>query len=360
MGFTVEPAEIGAFEQLVERQYEHTLKAAQYVSFNCDVPGGEKGLLNEIWSSTDEVKKQVMTSVSKMGGLARASAIELGRTAEYYRGTDRREAERLDRTYPGPSLPRPPVSVGDRTIREVRDPSGRLSPPEAPGALKDPIPQQAINAVSSFFSPGYWTMEVLNMLLGTNPAQELANLVTGDWQAFARCANAFDKLAKFYDDVATNLDGATSRLRYSWQGQAADNASTYFDGLGKTIREHKSGMEKLRDAYTTAAEGVWQFAEAAKSLILKIFDKVFWIVIEWAAARILGSTVVGPAALMAISALQCKEVVDMWNQVGSHLSRVQRILRTFYGNVLAIIGTTGSFAPHPFPAGAYKHPATVC
>ena len=100
---------------------------------------------------------------------------------------------------------------------------------------------------------------------------------------------------------------------------------------------------------------MWEFSETINDVIQDIFDSIFWGVIELVAGGVLSETVVGPAVLWSLAALECKNVVDGWKQMTNLLMNVQNTIRLIHGGVLDIIGSDGSFEAHPLPAG-YDHP----
>jgi uncharacterized protein YukE len=162
-------------------------------------------------------------------------------------------------------------------------------------------------------------------------------------------------LAFFCADLAQDLKTNITTLLTSWTGNAANEAFQYFSGLADTVNGYAAGLGALRDKYREAAQGVWEFSETINDVIQDIFDSIFWGAIDLAAGGVLAETVVGPAVLWSLAALECKNVVEGWKQMTNLLTNIQNTFRLIHGGVLDVIGSGGSFEAHPLPAG-YDHP----
>jgi hypothetical protein len=118
-----------------------------------------------------------------------------------YDSTDRGSAEQLDSTYPNPGDPPklPPLPGGiDQgstisVVWQARFPAGRLTEPGKPEDFQNPI--QILNDLTNLLSPGWWIAQILKETIGVNPVEELAKVITGDWEAIAKCASTFNSLS---------------------------------------------------------------------------------------------------------------------------------------------------------------------
>jgi uncharacterized protein YukE len=358
VGFTVDTFQIGLYGGLV-RSHQDDAKAAEgFAQANLRI-GEQPGLIAELVGSHEQAKNEIVKALAGLKSVCEASGAELDRAWQMYDHVDSGSSDRLDRTYPDPgspprmpAVPGLPADTNAQVVRQVAFPAERLTPPRAE-EFTNPI--QIVNDLGNLISPGYWSQQFLDATINVNPVEEFSHWVAGDWEQFAKASDALNSLSFFCADLAQDLQANVTALLTSWTGNAANEAYQYFDGLGETIKGYASGLAALRDKYREAAQGVWEFSETINDVIQDIFDSIFWGAVELAAGGVLAETVVAPAVLWSLAALECKNVVDGWKQMTNLLMNVQNTVRVIHGSVLDIIGSGGSFEGHPLPAG-YDHP----
>jgi hypothetical protein len=228
-----------------------------------------------------------------------------------------------------------------------------LTPPKEPEEFQNPI--KIVNDLGNMISPGYWTQQVLDATIHVNPVDELAQWTVGDWEQFAKAADALNSLSWFCADLSEDISANANAALTHWTGAAADEAFQYFTSFATTIKGYADGLAALRDKYLEAAKGVWEFAESVKDIIQQIFDNVFWAAVEAAAGAALSETVIGPAVLWSLAALQCAAIVKDWESITRLLMQIQNTVRMIHGGILTLVGDRGMFSSHPPPA-AYHHP----
>ena len=354
LNFSVRPDDIGKFSDVLGRQQEHTEQGKKYSHTNLNLATEDKGLLSILIGAHQEVQETVFKSLDELSSACAQSKGELQEAASLYRNTDAANAERLDRSYPEAHRPpAAPVQQGSQ-LGETNNPESELKPPGPPEGFQNPL--QPIVTITNLLSPGYWVQQALEATIGTNPVQEVSELVAGNWEEYAKCASAFLALGKFVSGVASNISTNNDRLDDVWNGNAADGAYAYFSNLAKSIAAHQDGYNDLHGKYQEAAKGVWEFSLFIAGEIQGLFDKLFWIAVEAAAGAALAETGVGPVLMWSIAAFQCKQVVDEWGRISKEILNIQRLVRTVHGNILTAIGSTGSFQSYPLPNGGYQHP----
>ncbi|KAA9163638.1 hypothetical protein FPZ12_009035 [Amycolatopsis acidicola] len=117
------------------------------------------------------------------------------------------------------------------------------------------------------------------------------------------------------------------------RGSAADQAFQYFSSVATIVRGYADGLASLRDKYLEAAKGAWEFAEAANDLVQQIFDQVFWAALEAGAGAALSETVIAPAVLWSLAALQCSAIVRDWDSITKLLMQIQNAVRAVHGEL---------------------------
>ncbi|MER6762779.1 MULTISPECIES: hypothetical protein [Amycolatopsis] len=321
--------------------------------------GEHPGLIAGLLGSHEQAKTEILTALRNLEKVCEASGAELDRAWQMYDRTDHGSAGRLDQTYPDPggpppmpSLPGLPAGQGPEAVQQTAFPATRLAEPKADGFTN---PVQILNDLGNLISPGYWIQKALEGTIGVNPVQEFSNWVAGDWEQFAKASDALNSLSFFCSDLGQDLKANIDALLTSWTGHAANEAFHYFTGLGDVVNGYSGGLAALRDKYREAAQGVWEFSESVNDLIQSIFDNAFWAAIEVAAGAVLSETVVGAAAFWALAALECKSIVDAWEQISNLLMNIENTVRITHSGILDVVGSSGALQAHPLPAG-YDHP----
>lgn len=353
-GFHASPAVIDRFAKLLDKQEAHTDAAREYAKTHLAIAHSDQGWITQLLDKHEQVRSRVQTSLDQLKAVCDANTKAMLETATYYRNTDEAAAARVDRAYPGSEARPVPPFVGPFVLAEVMAPQGRLTAPPVPQEFADPM--GVVNAMSNLISPGYWIGNVLDVLIGCNPAEELAIRLAGDWQAVAKCASALNSLGFFGSDIGVNVVHNHRLLLNAWSGKAANGSYDYFTRLAGTLEEHKKAFEGLRTSYEQIAHGVWRQAKVAGDLVQSIFDAAFWIVVEAAAGGVLAKTVVAPAVLWSIAALQCLHIVRTWGRVLKLFEVVQATVGTGVAQIEILLGEQGGFTAHPLP-GPYRHPA---
>lgn len=352
MDFNAPTELIASFAGILSKQEDHVEAAKTYAKSNLNIAHSDDGWITQLLDKHEQVRKRVLEELDKSTSVCNTNALEMQAAADYYKATDATVAERFERTLPGSGERRFPPFVGPFALQETRAPRGRLSTPGTPDEFIDPM--QVVNSLSDLISPGYWVGEVLNVLIGCNPAEEVSRRLAGDWQAVAKCASAFNSLGFFDSDIGVNIAHNHRLLMNLWTGKAANASYEYFTRLSTVLEQHKSAFEQLRTAYERMAMGVWQFAKLAKDMVHTIFDHAFWIAVEVAASAILARTGVGSVAMWSVAALQCLSIVRTWGQLLKMFDSVQNVIGIAVAEIQIVMGSQTGFSAHPLP-GIYKH-----
>lgn len=350
MGFTVQPQYLRQYADVLGKQGEHADHSATFCVKYVTIEDMDQGLINRLSDTHEQIHTQLQQSFTTLSGIGLTTKAELIRTAGVYERTNAEAAARFDHGYPGVDRP---VRIGPTgPIREVMDPSGRLTEPGAPQEFQNPT--GLINTIGNAVSPGYWVNEVLNVLLGVNPKDEATKYFAGDWEKFAKCAGAFNAVGCMFGDVRDNVTANLNTLQYHWGGHAAAGADTYFRALGSSLNTYSGTLIQLRDTYLKQARGVWQCAQAVSDILQDIFDAAFWAVVEVSAGWVLSETVIGTAVLWAVAALECQRIVSGWAQIQKLLATTTEATNAVVGEITRLMNE-GQLKVEPLPCN-YSSP----
>lgn len=359
MTFKVDSFQLGMYAGIVRNHHEDAVAAKEFAEKNLHI-GSQPGVLVSLVGSHEEARRDVISALTALVEVCGAAATELDRTWRMYDSVDRAEAERLDGTYPQsegrPEVPPLPGQSGESmpmAITQHYIPAGRLSEPKPLHGFTNPM--QPINDIGNLISVGFWAQKFLEATIRVNPVQEASQWVAGDWEQFAKAASTLHSLSWFCTDVAEDQRVNINALLDHWTGNAANSAFQYFNNLGHRVGDYSAALATLREKYMEAARGAWEAAEALSDIIQGIFDNIFWASAAAIAGGVLAETVVGPAILWSFAALECKNMVELWQDATRLIMAIQNTIRGIHGSVLELVGTNGAFQTHPLPAG-YDHP----
>ncbi|MEV6239803.1 hypothetical protein [Lentzea sp. NPDC051838] len=353
MDFHASPAVIADFAVVLGKQEEHSESAERYAKAHLEITDQQDGIIAEFLTEHDALQQQIGEALAQLTAVCKTNAIEMAKTAKYYRTTDEATARSFENKLP--DVPHPSVQpfVGPFVLRETMFPEGRLTPPQPAEEPLDPM--AVVDALNNLVSPGYWVANVLDVLIGVNPAEWVSKQIAGDWEAFSKCCGGFNSLGFFCSDVGRNVMDNHRLLLNAWSGKAADGSYAYFQRLQTSLEQHKDAFVKLKEEYEKVAAGVREFAKVAGDLVQDIFDKVFWITVEAIAGGVMAESVVAPAVLWSVAAWQCMKVIETWSKIGELFQVMSQIVRTAKAEILLVMSDNG-FKAHPLP-GSYGHPA---
>lgn len=342
MGFTVDTFQFGLFAGIVKDTARDASDAQSFSEQHLQI-GEQPGLLAEFAGSHEQVKGEIVSALTNVAIVSDDSGAALDRAVQMYTSIDDETADELDSTYPDPGGPPelPPLpGIGPLNdsvaIMHAAFPATRLTPPKQPEEFQNPI--QIVNDLGNMISPGYWAQQVLDATIQVNPVEEAAQWIAGDWEKFAKAADALNSLSWFCAGLSQDISANANAVLTHWTGAAADEAFQHFTSFATAVKGYADGLAALRDKYLEAAKGVWEFAESVKDLIQQIFDNIFWAAVEAAAGAVLSETVIGPVALWSLAGLECAAIVKDWESITRLLMRIQHAVRFIHGGILTLIG----------------------
>ena len=234
-------------------------------------------------------------------------------------------------------------------------PAAALTPPVAVA----PIPDLVNNILGGkqYISPSFWMGWAMDKIWGFNPWEWIAEQVAGDWNAAAEASNALKKLAEFNTRYAAAVNDATNQLiPQQWDGQAAEQAQTYFSRLATALQAQVDALESVSGQFRTLAAGMEEMAQALQSLCQDLLDLVIVIGITAAATAATRWTGVGAVVGGSATAASIAQAIRLWYIVIDVHDAAWASVQAFTGICAGYLGALQGMESYPLPAGIYNHP----
>jgi uncharacterized protein YukE len=230
--------------------------------------------------------------------------------------------------------------------------------------LTEPEPETTIpNLVNSILTPiqyisvTYWVDWVLDKVTGVNPAEWVGEQYAGDWEAAGKAGTAMEKLGQFNEQYAQAIEAEMKNVfTHEWQGNAADAAREYFEGVAKTLKEQVQALESIGKQFNTIATGMKETGEAIKGLLETLMDLVIAAAVEAAAAAASSWTVIGPILSGAAFLVTIDEAIGVWGKVLKVHSAAGMAVEAFVGVCAGYLGGLQGLEQHQLAGTAYDHP----
>lgn len=376
MDFRVEPGAIDGFSKLVGRAADGGAQAVSYTGTHARI---EKTGGGDLWDLVagdhDQYVSEAKKALEKVKGVLESSQKELAGTAKYYSQTDRDTAAKLDATYPGSKVSGGDSGGDSQDFSDAGDAMDALKPPA--GDSDNPLVkygsghvdeyqmspvQKTLGSVLDLGSPSAMAVEASKLLFDFDPFGVVTNWVFGDWNAYNDCSDAWGSLASFCDVVAANVRKGNQNVSLSWDGNAANAATVYFDEFSKKLDEIRETFKSLQSCYAQAAQLAFQLAELLKSFLVTFCDMlVIWLVNLLAAQAVNLIPVGGQAAsvaMFALAAAQAIRLMEMWAEAAQAFDKVAMAMSALGLAMSTVIN--GFSAADGFPqvgTGGYDHRA---
>ncbi|GAB3543784.1 uncharacterized protein YukE [Actinopolyspora lacussalsi] len=233
-------------------------------------------------------------------------------------------------------------------------PADELTEPES----SDPIPDLAENVIgaSQYISVAYWTGRALDMALGFNPGEWVSEQFSGEWQVVQQAGIALGNLKKFNAQFAQYIDESTKNLSEDWEGVAADQASAYFAGLSRAVREQQETLDGLSQQFDQMATGMYETAKAIKGFLDMLLDYAIAMGIELAAAALNSWNVIGSVAAGAAFAATLTKAMGVAGQAIQAHTVAWNSVQATVGVIAGYASSLEGIEHHILPESSYDHP----
>ncbi|WP_232376286.1 WXG100 family type VII secretion target [Amycolatopsis aidingensis] len=222
----------------------------------------------------------------------------------------------------------------------------------------DPVPDllESVIGISQYLSVSYWVGEAIELVFDVHPFEWVAEQYAGDWELVQKAGIALENLGKFnaaYSDAITN---ELKTVANGWQGNAADSASAYFDGLAQTIQDQQDTLNAMGSEFKQSAVGMYETANAIKGLLDTLMDLVIAIGLELAAAAASSWTIIGPILSGAAAAATISKALGVWDEVLTYHTAAWNAAQGLVGLMAGYLSTLGDIEKHALPGSNYDHP----
>jgi len=302
MKFSVNASALPGLGQSLERRWQDLTDGRAYVAANTRIDPGQEGILNSLWGQHEKVVTEVGDFLGTLAdGYAAPYATAIREAAAYYQRTDARAATRLDATLapvddPGKhtaSTSQADPVLGAALFADPVHPADNYLPP-ADHAAAYSYPLTAVDTVSptSDVRALIWQISEFAVELGLldrpyDVLEEAVKPFSGDWAAFAACADTFGHLADALDGAGQCVLDGVSKIPRVWTGNAADQCA---NGLARFAGDLTAAVGPVREtaaAYTSTAEQVRAHAEALVALLTILIDEVVAAALDAASGGLL-------------------------------------------------------------------------
>jgi len=225
----------------------------------------------------------------------------------------------------------------------------------------DPIPDllDEIIGITDWVSPGALLRKAIEFALGEDPAMELIEKFTGDWEEVSTVSSAVTQVGEYFGQVGLDVETVRAELMQTWEGNAASGASAYFEELALAIDELRGPMDEIADAYQTLAIGAYDAANAVSGLLNMLLDYLVELGITLAATGAFGWTGVGLAIGGAGTAYLAYKATSTWLKVVEACGDAVTIAQGTIAVAAGAAGVLTTTVPPELELGAptYDHPA---
>jgi hypothetical protein len=280
-GFSVNRADLQSYADVLGHQQQASAAASHYLARYATLPEATADSLfaqvalhhTEICSAVDH---GLHDTSQALGGSAQA----LLSVKRAYQNLDAASAARIDGTIQDVAR-----SNGEQGVRGsftgLPDPTKELRAPEVPEGYPDPF-QPARNLLDEVTMADK-VQYVVTQAIGWNPYERYAQAVAGDWHAFARAGQAFVAVGNCVQAISGNVGSGNVALGQSWQGNASDQAYSYFYGLQCAISTFGENVISLDPAYREFADSAYLTSSGVADLLHGFTDDVVKVITVFAA-----------------------------------------------------------------------------
>ena len=322
------------------RELHFNTGLASYVRDHAEIDifnvGAPQSLLAIIAPSHDKVCEEVRKTGARVTETLWTSARELDDAASTYEDCEHQGAAQLGRVWP-----REDMEAADRSVGPVRRPPvdrttggpggyGLEPAPERhlvpPRNVVPDDPMKKITDVTDKFGTTDTIMAIVKEITGTNPVEEVSQLLAGNWEEFGRCADVWNRLSLAVEDLSYYVWRGNRHLDGTWQGNASDHCYDYHHRLAFAIKGLKAPLQTLATSYRHAAIATNVRAGLVGDGIKQLLDM----------AIVAGLARLSPAAAAAVAAPMGVRI----GKIVAGIDDIIRSLRVAFGAVANTIADT--------------------
>lgn len=211
--------------------------------------------------------------------------------------------------------------------------------------------------LADYISPSFYLRKGIEIVLDVDPVEWLSSEFAGDWQKVAQAASAMRQLGEYAYALGSDVERLARDMGEEWAGNAASNATTYFDDLAAAVAALTAPLAEIAGAFDTTATGIKAQGEAIADLLGLLLDYLIEIGIAAAATGAFSWTGVGLAIGGAGTAYLAYKATSTWMKVVEAHGLASTIARGVVGATAGHLGLLHVDEDTFTLPGSYDHPA---
>lgn len=222
----------------------------------------------------------------------------------------------------------------------------------------DPVPDLVENILgaSQYISPTYWINEAMKIVCDTDPMAWIAAQFAGDWEAVQRAGIALAELSRFNEDHARILDQDVSGLSVFWRGEAAEAAADYFTDYASAVRGQSHDLAHIGEQIQQVAIGMYETANAVKSLWSELFDMLIVLGVTLAATAFTAPTGVGGLVGGSLAVAEIAAAATLWKKIVEVTGYAWTGAQAAIGVITGMLAGIENSPIRELPLVSYNHP----
>lgn len=273
MSFAIVPADLNTHATALRDCAASTSTAQTYASDHLSLEWYEAGIVfQQARTNTHELRDAISTYLGTLNTADTKSATELDSTATRSLELDDAVEAELDAAYPDSGAP---ASVPDSTtpanVCIVAPETALVAPPtQAPTDLVTTI------LTTNWLSPSTILDQAIGLITGMfgmeSPFTRVGKSFSGDWDHLYESGASAQNLATYLELQAEARRSAMATTAQSWQGEAADAATTFFASQGSALDEAATLLRGTHPEFEAVVRGMHSSANLATGLMATIID----------------------------------------------------------------------------------------
>jgi uncharacterized protein YukE len=332
-GFYADPNGMNALYNQVRGISNDGTTAEEYVVKYADITLGEEGLIFDLVGPHNHAYHVVHSAMTTLAGLSQKIATRINQSQVRYQNTDQETAARMDAELPGAvdksglQQGLADVPTGRAPFTDAADPTWHLRHPD----WIDEGVAFEFDPAGDLLSPSAYIRWAVSSATGTDPFEWMLTWISGDWQAYKRCATVWSHVGEACPDFGANLTKAASDTSQVWRGQAAEGCQETLMALGQAVTQFKGSCDQLHKSYLEAAQAAKDLYEALTGVAGELVDSAILWALSVAAGTATIETVIGAVAGYAAAAFYAKKIYDLIDEATTLYGRAKATVAAIKG-----------------------------
>lgn len=357
MSFSVNASALPGLADLMRRRHQDLADGRDYVGRYTTIDAGQAGILNALFGQHEAIVRTVSDFLDMAAeGYAGPYADAVAESAAYYAHTDAKAATRLDATLtpvddPGKhttSASHADKAIGASAFGDRVIPGDHyLPPPDHQSEYRYDFTGLDTLSPTSDIRELIWKVTEFAVQLGllSHPYDVLDEAVkpfSGDWTAFAACADVFEHVAEALGEAGDCVLDGVRRIPLAWTGNAADRCALGLTRFASDLTGAVDPLHQTAAMYTSTAEQVRAHGELLAALLTALIDEVLEAALDAASSGLF-------AEVQVVTTVE--DVVKIVLRMRKVVAEAWDLARAFVANGSVSTASLGIIRnSHPMPA----------